>query len=64
MSNPIKTAIVGFGAAGKFMHAPFIVTQPEHYEVVAVLERRLEESKHFISRSKNCKINRRIVIDK
>jgi scyllo-inositol 2-dehydrogenase (NADP+) len=44
MSHPIKTAIVGFGAAGKFMHAPFIVTQPQHYEVIAVLERNLSES--------------------
>ena len=52
MSNPIKTAIVGFGAAGKFMHAPFIVTQPQHYEVVAVLERNLEESKHLFPAAK------------
>ena len=52
MSNPIKTAIVGFGAAGKFMHAPFIVTQPQHYEVVAVLERNLEESKQLFPAAK------------
>ncbi len=52
MSNPIKTAIIGFGVAGKYMHAPFIVTQPGNYEVVAVLERRLEESKHLFPASK------------
>ena len=45
MNNPIKTAIIGFGVAGKFMHAPFIKTQPEHYEVVSVLERHKDESK-------------------
>lgn len=44
MSNPIKTAIIGFGAAGKFMHSPFIKTQPEHFEVIAVLERHRNES--------------------
>ncbi|HRI21586.1 MAG TPA: Gfo/Idh/MocA family oxidoreductase [Panacibacter sp.] len=47
MDNPIKTAIIGFGAAGKFMHAPFLATQPENYEITTVLERRLEESKHL-----------------
>ncbi len=47
MKIPIKSAIIGFGAAGKYMHAPFIVTQPEHYEVVAVLERHREESKQL-----------------
>lgn len=47
MGIPIKTAIIGFGVAGKYMHAPFIATQPENYEVVAVLERRLEESKQL-----------------
>ena len=44
MSNPIKTAVVGFGAAGKFMHSPFIKTQPGHFDVVAVLERHRNES--------------------
>ncbi|CAN5743630.1 Gfo/Idh/MocA family oxidoreductase [soil metagenome] len=47
MNNPIKTAIIGFGVAGKYMHAPFIKTQPEHYEVVAVLERHKNESKEL-----------------
>lgn len=56
MNSPIKTAIIGYGVAGKFMHAPFIKTQPEHYDVIAVLERHQEESKAlfpsaFIARS-------------
>jgi len=45
MNAPIKTGLIAFGAAGKFMHAPFLVTQPENYEVIAVLERHKEESK-------------------
>ncbi len=45
MSKPIKTALVAFGAAGRFMHAPFLVTQPGNYEMVAVLERHKEDSK-------------------
>src|SRR5215471_11778123 len=47
MSTPIKTGLIAFGAAGKFMHAPFLVTQPEHYNVIAVLERHKEESKQL-----------------
>ncbi len=47
LMHPIQTALVGFGAAGKFMHAPFLVTQPEHYTVTTVLERRLQESKQL-----------------
>ena len=34
------------------MHAPFIVTQPQNYEVTAVLERRLEESKQLFPAAK------------
>ena len=45
MNKPIKTALVAFGAAGRFMHAPFLVTQPENYEVAVVLERHKQESK-------------------
>lgn len=45
MTTPIKTALIGFGVAGKFMHAPFLLTQPENYEVVAVLERHEVASK-------------------
>ena len=45
MNAPIKTGLIAFGAAGKFMHAPFLVTQSENYEVIAVLERHKEESK-------------------
>ncbi|MBG9377740.1 Gfo/Idh/MocA family oxidoreductase [Panacibacter sp. DH6] len=44
MSNPVKTAIIGFGVAGKFMHAPFVKTRPEQYDVIAVLERHQKES--------------------
>jgi len=47
MSNPIKTAIIAYGAAGKFMHAPFLKTLPEQYDVIAVLERHKEESKQL-----------------
>ena len=52
MNTPIKTALVAFGAAGKFMHAPFLVTQPQHYEVIAVLERHKEESKQLFPHAK------------
>ncbi|HVX49892.1 MAG TPA: Gfo/Idh/MocA family oxidoreductase, partial [Chitinophagaceae bacterium] len=45
MSTPIKTGLVGFGAAGKFMHAPFLKTLPEYYDIVAVLERHDSASK-------------------
>lgn len=50
--NPIKTALVAFGAAGKFMHAPFLATQPEHYDVIAVLERHKEDSLKLFSNAK------------
>ena len=52
MNDPIKTAIVAFGAAGRFMHAPFIKTQPENYDVIAVLERHKEESKELFPDAK------------
>jgi predicted dehydrogenase len=45
MGNAIKTGLVGFGAAGKFMHAPFLKTLPQYYNVVTVLERHASESK-------------------
>ncbi len=45
MGTPIKTGLVGFGAAGKFMHAPFLKTLPENYDIVTVLERHASESK-------------------
>ena len=45
MNNPINTGIIGFGVAGKFMHAPFVKTQPEHYNIIGVLERNKDESK-------------------
>lgn len=47
MGNAIKTGIAGFGAAGKFMHAPFLKTLPALYEIVSVLERHASESKHL-----------------
>ncbi len=43
MDRKIKTAVVGFGAAGKFMHAPFLKTLP-YYEVSVVLERNMNDS--------------------
>ena len=52
MNDPIKTALIGFGAAGKYMHAPFLITQKENYEVVVVLERHLEESKQLFPAAK------------
>ena len=42
-NRKIKTGLVGFGVAAKFMHAPFLVTN-NNYEVVAVLERHKNES--------------------
>src|SRR4051794_27415250 len=52
MDQPIKTGLIAFGAAGKFMHAPFLVTQPQNYEVVTVLERHKEESKQLFPAAK------------
>jgi len=52
MNHPIKTALIAYGAAGKFMHAPFLATQPENYEVIAVLERHKEESKQLFPSAK------------
>jgi len=42
----IKLGLAGFGVSAKYMHAPFLVTDP-HYEVVAVLERHQNESKQL-----------------
>ena len=42
--NPIKTAIVGYGLAGHYMHAPFLLTQPKYYDVISILERHKKES--------------------
>ena len=44
MPIKIKTGLVGFGIAGKAMHAPFLAVSDE-YEIVAVLERNREDSK-------------------
>ena len=53
MNNPtIKTAIVAFGAAGKFMHAPFLKVLPQYYDIIAVLERHKEESKELFPNAK------------
>lgn len=38
MSQIIKTALVGFGKAGEFLHAPFIHTNPS-FELTSILER-------------------------
>lgn len=46
MSSPaIKTAIVAFGAAGKFMHAPYLKELPQCFDIIAVVERHKEESR-------------------
>jgi len=42
----IRTGLVGFGVAAKFMHAPFLLTNGG-YEVVAVFERHKHESKEL-----------------
>lgn len=47
MGNPIKTGIVGFGVAGKFMHAPFLKVLPQYYSIISVLERHASESKQL-----------------
>ena len=52
MENPVKTAIIGFGAAGKFMHAPFLKIRPEYFDVIAVLERHKEESAQLFPNAK------------
>ncbi len=38
MSEPIKTALVGFGKAGEYLHAPFIATMPM-FELTTIVER-------------------------
>ncbi|CAK5275732.1 unnamed protein product [Mycena citricolor] len=39
MPAPIKTCVLGVGLAGLTFHAPFILALPEHFDLVAVLER-------------------------
>ncbi len=39
----LRVGLVGFGVSAKYMHAPFIVTNPG-YKVIAVLERHANES--------------------
>ena len=38
MSDTIKTALVGFGKAGEFLHAPFIESNPS-FELLKIVER-------------------------
>lgn len=38
MSDPIKTALVGFGKAGEFLHAPFIANN-SFFELTTIVER-------------------------
>jgi len=45
MGTAIKTGLVGFGVAGKFMHGPFLKSLTEMYNIVSVLERHASESK-------------------
>ncbi|MGI8950025.1 MAG: oxidoreductase [Chitinophagaceae bacterium] len=44
MAEKIKTGLIGFGAAAKIMHAPFLATNKK-YQLIAVLERNAQESK-------------------
>lgn len=52
MTAPIKTAIVGFGVAGKFMHAPFLKTLDRQYNISAVLERHQSASASLFPEAK------------
>lgn len=45
MGMAIKTGIAAFGASGKFMHAPYLKTLPELYNIISVQERHASESK-------------------
>lgn len=47
LHRPIQTAVIGFGLAGKYIHSPFLKTQPEHYHVTDILERTKSESKNL-----------------
>jgi predicted dehydrogenase len=47
----IKVGLAGFGAAAKYMHAPFLITNG-NYEVVAVLERHKNESQQLFPGAK------------
>ncbi len=51
MPAKIKVGLVGYGMAAKVMHAPFLKTLPE-YEVISVVERNREESKHLFPQAK------------
>jgi scyllo-inositol 2-dehydrogenase (NADP+) len=44
MANPIRTGVVGYGAAAQFMHLPFLSTMPE-YRILSILERQHEYSR-------------------
>ncbi len=44
MSHPIQVGLVGYGLAGKFFHAPFLVTNP-HFQLKSVVERHHTHSK-------------------
>lgn len=51
-NDPIQTAIIGFGLAGKFIHSPFLKTQPERFYVESILERSKSESKELFPLAK------------
>lgn len=51
MYKPVNTAIIGFGAAGKFMHAPFLKVRKENYNITAVLERHKQDSKELFPKA-------------
>jgi predicted dehydrogenase len=44
MDKKVRVGVVGYGKSAKVFHFPFITTMAE-FELVAVLERRLDESK-------------------
>lgn len=58
----IKAAFAGFGAAAKFMHAPFIKTNPG-YEIVSVLERNKSESKELFPDAKIVRTYEELISD-
>ena len=47
----VKVGLVGYGAAAKVMHAPFLATNPG-YEVISVLERHAQESLQLFPQTK------------
>jgi scyllo-inositol 2-dehydrogenase (NADP+) len=50
-SQPLKTALAGFGTAAKVMHAPFLAVN-KNFDVQNVLERHADDSKKIFPKAK------------